>query len=193
MAWKKWLPAYLWYSGILMQMFLVILGIHALLSAADRRPAHSLHKRLFEQLGEQEFCNQTFRGLEFDWKESKSFKADVSSNHARIDELVYTNRGSLGRTPDGYHVYRIELKAKVRDLVTGEVIQFPARNERLVEVDPRNQIVACHPEMNARNLSVDKMQTIRTQTCEKPGWKRRALCDAGTERCYPMTLCEKRA
>ena len=55
----------------------------------------------------------------------------------------------------------------------------------------RNRIVACHPDMNARNLHLDHLQEIRSVACEKPGWKRRQLCDGGTDRCYPMTLCEK--
>jgi hypothetical protein len=191
MSFKKWFPSYLWYSGILMQALLVIMGIHSLVAAFDRRPAHTLHTRLFEKLNEQEFCNSTFAGQEFDWKEPKALHADLKSDRAEIEKFVYMNRGSVGRTADGYHVYRLELQATVKDLGTNEVIQFPPRHERLVEVDARNRIVACHPDMNARNLHLDHLQEIRSVACEKPGWKRRQLCDGGTDRCYPMTLCEK--
>ena len=36
MSFKKWFPSYLWYSGILMQALLVIMGIHSLVAAFDR-------------------------------------------------------------------------------------------------------------------------------------------------------------
>ncbi len=191
MGWKKWLPAYLWYSGILMQTILVILGIHALIAAADRRPAHKLHKEIFERLSEQDFCNRTLSGLSFNWKDFTEFKADVASSKAQIEKLEYTNRGSVGRTNEGSHVYRLVMRATVKDLRTGELIQFPPRYERLVEVDSRDRIVGCTLEENKNTLKSDKLQNIRTQACERPGWERRELCDEGTERCYPMTLCEQ--
>lgn len=191
MSFKKWLPAYLWYSGILMQALLVIMGIHSLVAAFDRRPAHTLHTQLFTKMAEQDFCNSTLKGQEFDWREPKVIQVDLKSNKAEIQKVAYTNRGSVGKTPEGYHVYRLQLEAEIKDLGTSEVIHFPPRNERLVEVDSRNRIVACHPELNAPNLSADRLQEIKSQACEKAGWSRRLLCDKGSERCYPMTLCER--
>ncbi len=190
MSFKNWFPSYLWYSGILMQALLVILGIHSLVSAFDRRPAHTLHSKVFQKLNDQDFCNSTFASQEFEWREAKTFTVDLKSPKAEIEKISYTNRGSVGRTPDGYHVYRLQIEATVKDLTTGEAIRFPPRFERLVEVDSRHRIVACHPDLNAHNLSSEKLQDVRKQTCEKSGWSRRLLCDNGTERCYPMTLCE---
>ncbi len=173
-----------------MQALLVILGIHSLVSAFDRRPAHTLHSKVFQKLNDQDFCNSTFASQEFEWREPQTFTVDLKSPKAEIEKISYTNRGSVGRTPDGYHVYRLQIEATVKDLTTGEAIRFPPRFERLVEVDSRHRIVACHPDLNAHNLSSEKLQDVRKQTCEKSGWSRRLLCDNGTERCYPMTLCE---
>lgn len=174
-----------------MQALLVIMGIQSLVAAYDRRPAHTLHKRVFQNLSEPEFCNSTFVAQEFGWQEPTSFRADIKSDKAEIENLTYVNQGSIGRTPEGSHVYRLQMAAKIKDLRTNEVIQFPARFERLVEVDSRNRIVGCYPESNASRLKSDALQTMTSKACEKPGWTRRLMCDRGTERCYAMTLCER--
>jgi|GEM_PF-6348755 len=174
-----------------MQALMVIMGIHSLVAAFDRRPAHTLNARIFQKLNEEDFCNSTFRGNTFNWQEPTLFQADVTSDRAQIEELKYTNKGSVGRTPEGYHVYRLALQSTIKDLGTNEVIRFPSRFERLVEVDTRNRIVACHPEMNVHNLASNNLQEFRSEKCEKPGWTRRLMCDKGSDRCYPMTLCER--
>lgn len=191
MSFKKWLPSYLWFSGVLFQALFVTFAIHSLLAAWPSRPAHIFHDQIFQKLSELEFCNSSLSDSDFRWEGAKEFQVQLSAKNAEIVSLRYRNRGSVGRTSQGDHVYRVQFEASIKDLSDGAVVRFPPGHEGLLQVNRNNRVVSCYSQENAANLQVDKLHQVRRQPCEKPGWSRRWLCDQDSERCYPMSLCSR--
>lgn len=173
-----------------MQAMLVILGIYSLVSAMDRRPAHTLYRDIARQLSESDYCSTIFQGQSFEWLEPQDVRSVITSKRAEVERLTYQNEGTIGRI-EGHHIYRVGFSARIRDNSSGEIVEFPAKSEQLFEVDENNRIVRCLPFGMERHLASEDLHDYKNQPCEQKGWSRRMMCDRDSERCYPLSMCEK--
>lgn len=197
MTLKSALPGYLWYSGILVQLAIVLMGLQTLAGLLELRPTHRLAAKLSEKLEADKYCATLFRGQVFAWLDPQPFTVDdVAVRGAELVRLAYRNEGSTGTSPEGYHLYRVSFEAEIRDTGSRETIAFPPLAELIFEVNKDDRIVDCRHEPLAASagapVAPTAAQDVRYQACEKSGWSRRYLCDRGTERCYPVSQCEPR-
>jgi hypothetical protein len=188
---KKWLPAYLWYSGMLMQCVLVLIGLQSFMATIQWRPTHALERDLNAHLSDTEECTQKFVGEEFAWLNPRIVDMQMRTRSAELVQLQYRNAGSVEITPAGHHIYRVWFEPSVKDLKSGEVVRFPPRVEQYFEVDLAGRIVRCVAGHADTYVPAPNLQENVTKACEEKGWARRMACDRGTDRCYPLAQCER--
>ncbi len=187
---KRWLPAYLWFSGILMMCVVVLIGLQSLMTMVSWRPTHTLERKLAKELSNTLSCTEKFSGQQFSWLNPRIVDLQMRSRGAELVQLEYRNSGSLELLANGHHVYRVWFEPSVKDLKSGEVVRFPPRIEQYFEVDHSGTIVACVAR-GGQIVPASNLQETVTKACEEKGWSRRMVCDKGTERCYPLAQCEK--
>ncbi len=190
--WNEALTGYFWYSGIVVQFAVVLIGLQTFSGLFERRPTHRLARAISEKLTDTKNCTFQFRGTPFSWLDPQSFTTEeVSASGAELIKLTYRNLGSMGITPEGYHLYRVVFEASIKDTSTGEIVVFPPLAEQLMQVNSDSRVVTCSPEIsNGTRSDSTQVQEVSMKPCETPGWSRRFLCDRGTNRCYPMAQCE---
>ena len=167
-------------------------GVHTLAGLVEWRSTHALAKDLRKNLNEEAVCARLFVGQNFSWLEAQPFSIDLTSSGAEFASLTYVNKGSVGQGAKGNHLYRVAFEAAVRDKDSQEVVRFPSFYNHLFEVDGHNVIVSCHPDDLLRFSTSTPAQEVTYKPCETEGWQRRMLCDRGTDRCYPVSQCERR-
>ncbi len=188
---KNWLPAYLWYSGMLMQCVIVLIGLQSLMASIQWRPTHALERKLSTELAKIDECTQMFNGQDFSWLNPRTVDMQMRTRVAELVHLQYRNAGSLEINPAGHHIYRVWFEPSVKDLKSGEVVKFPPRSEQFFEVDLNGKIVRCVSGHQDQFVPAPNLQESVTKACEEKGWTRRMTCDRGTDRCYPLAQCER--
>lgn len=188
---KKWGPAYLWYSGVLLQCVIVLIGLQALFKLWDRRPTYSLERKLGQQLSDVTECSALLSGQDFAWLKPIPVPLELKNRRAELIRLAYRNSGSIDLSPSANHIYHVWFEIDVKDLESGETTHFPSRFDQYLEVSRGGKIIKCVAGLKDRHMAAPNLQEVRPQACEKRGWTRRMLCDRGTERCYPLAQCER--
>jgi len=187
----RWLPAYLWYSGVLLQCLLVLLGLQGLFGLIERRPAHALEREVAKQLADEAQCTLILAGQQFSWLQPQRIAFSKITTRASLTNLVYRNGGTQAITARGNHIYRVWFETEIKELNGGSLIRFPSRGEQHLEVDGKNRIVRCVDGPSSRFSEATNLQVKVHKECEKKGWQRPLLCDRGTDRCYPMGQCSQ--
>ena len=195
---RKWLPSYLWFSGILFQSLAILMALQTFVGRMDwRHPAHKLEATIHEKLSNAEYCSNLFRGHQFSWEMPKQVEADFKQPGAELTRLIYRNAGSLGMNASGHHIYSVPFQAWIRDEASGREIRFPVQTEQYFEVDMNNRIVGCLSLDGSRAPAsalalIPHVKRVENRACERAGWSREMVCDQGTERCYPVAQCARK-